>query len=449
MDYSVDDRAINRQGIRPEFNFGLASADEACTLVRRYPFRRSPVAILVLLVFDVVFLVPAVSTLLEAISMWQQPDELFSVVGALFISFWLLGWSMAPLLITAILVLLLCGREELRAGPGRVELLLGLPGLGITARYEAASIRNLRIETPQEKSGRSWRASHLVFDYGASSHAFGSEVAQAELELLGVQLEQATGLPLRRGDASARELEWVSPENPVATRESGPTRLQPDSPAKVASAAGNGVFSTSVLVLIAANLVPLAGAVFWDWNLGAVLALYWAESAIIGLFNVARMIVIGRWMALLAVPFFIGHFGGFMAVHFLFLYTIFIEGSVVGGQESGNLDGVVALFIGIWPALLALLLSHGYSFLRNFLGRAEFRGSSVQQQMSQPYSRIIFMHLVLILGGGLALVLGEPTPVLMLVIALKIALDVRAHRREHAKAASLPAAPSRDDGSVY
>jgi hypothetical protein len=440
---------MNRVGIRPEFSFGLARTGEAYTLRRRYPFRRSPVAILVLLVFDVVFLIPAISTLLEAISLWRQPDELFSVVAALFVSFWLLGWSMAPLLITAILVLLICGREELRAGPGRLELLLGLPGLGITLRYDAASVRNLRIETPQEKSGRSWRGSHLVFDYGAGSHAFGSDVAQQELDLLGGQLEQATGLPLRRGDASAGELEWVSQENTAANLDSVPPRLPQDPPEKAASAPGTGGLSTSVLVLIAANLVPLAGAVFWDWNLGAVLALYWAESAIIGLFNVARIIVVARWMALLAAPFFVGHFGGFMAVHFLFLYTIFIEGGVSAGQESGSLDGVVALFVGLWPALLALFLSHGYSFLGNFLGRAEFRGSSVQQQMSQPYSRIIFMHLVLILGGGLALVLGEPTPVLMLVIALKIALDVRAHRREHAKAASLPTAPSRDDGSVY
>ena len=47
--------------------------------------------------------------------------------------------------------------------------------------------------------------------------------------------------------------------------------------------------------------------------------------------------------------------------------------------------------------------------------------------MSEPYSRIVFMHLVLIFGGGLTLVLGESTLVLLLAIAVKIWIDVRAH----------------------
>ena len=51
--------------------------------------------------------------------------------------------------------------------------------------------------------------------------------------------------------------------------------------------------------------------------------------------------------------------------------------------------------------------------------------------MAEPYGRIIFMHLVLIFGGGVALILGEPTPVLLIVIALKIGFDVKAHLRQH------------------
>ena len=50
--------------------------------------------------------------------------------------------------------------------------------------------------------------------------------------------------------------------------------------------------------------------------------------------------------------------------------------------------------------------------------------------MSEPYERIAFMHLVLIFGGGLTLVLGEPTPVLLVVIALKIWFDVKAHLKQ-------------------
>ncbi len=42
------------------------------------------------------------------------------------------------------------------------------------------------------------------------------------------------------------------------------------------------------------------------------------------------------------------------------------------------------------------------------------------------------MHLVLIFGAGLVIFLGNPAPVLMLVIGLKIYFDVKAHLKQHA-----------------
>jgi hypothetical protein len=84
----------------------------------------------------------------------------------------------------------------------------------------------------------------------------------------------------------------------------------------------------------------------------------------------------------------------------------------------------------LWPALAVLFASHALSFFTNFLGRKEYRSRTIQTQMSEPYKRIIFMHMVLIFGGGLTLVLGESTPVLMLAIAVKIWVDVREHLKQ-------------------
>jgi hypothetical protein len=53
--------------------------------------------------------------------------------------------------------------------------------------------------------------------------------------------------------------------------------------------------------------------------------------------------------------------------------------------------------------------------------------------MSEPYSRIIFMHLVLIFGGGVTMILGETTPVLLIVIALKIYFDIKAHLKQRTR----------------
>ena len=44
------------------------------------------------------------------------------------------------------------------------------------------------------------------------------------------------------------------------------------------------------------------------------------------------------------------------------------------------------------------------------------------------------MHLVLIIGGGLSMILGQAAPVLVGVIALKVFFDVKAHIKEHASA---------------
>jgi hypothetical protein len=379
-------------------------------------------------VLDIVFLVPALTTFREAVVLWRQPGDLFNLVAALFISFWLLGWSIAPILLTSLLIVLLLGRESVRAGPGYFETSLGLPGVGLSMKYEPARMRNLRMEYPEKASGKSWRGPHLAFDYGANSGEFGSDLDERSLAPIRACIERATGVSLRAGAATEEELagEWETAQEtpPTPTGQSAVyDRIVRDEPV--------GLTSGSTLALIAANLIPLAGAAFMSWDLGAVLVLYWAESAIIGFYNLLKIAVIGRWMALLAGPFFLGHFGGFMAVHFLFLYMFFIKGPAAATTDPVGLGEVLQMFYNLWPALLALFLSHGYSFVNNFLQRGEYRARTVKDQMSEPYSRIIFMHLVIIFGGGLTLVLGEPTPVLLLVIGVKILFDVRAHLREH------------------
>jgi len=415
-----------RKGLRPGLKVGIDLPGDEAGLRRVMPFRRSWIAIAVIAIMDIIFLTPAVITFTQATEEWGRLDSLFDLVGAMFLSAWLLGWSIAPLIMTGILVLMLFGREVLKASPGEVEIFIGIPILGIGANYDVSKMRNLRIEHPPGKSGKSWRGSHFSFDYGANTVSFGSAIDGSELPALRHDIQAASGAEVRRGDALPGELQ--------EQRESSETAA-PDSPAAGAEASGNPVTlsSPSALILIVANLVPLAGAVFLDWSLSDVMVLYWAESAVIGFFNLCKIAVIGRWAALAAGPFFLGHFGGFMSVHFLFIYTLFVKG--LNGADGGgdDLADVAQLFIGLWPALVALFASHAFSFFQNFLGRREFRRRSLRNQMSEPYSRIIFMHLVLIFGGGLTMILGEPAPVLLIVIALKIYFDVKAHIRERVK----------------
>jgi hypothetical protein len=54
--------------------------------------------------------------------------------------------------------------------------------------------------------------------------------------------------------------------------------------------------------------------------------------------------------------------------------------------------------------------------------------------MSQPYSRVVVLHLTIIGGAFLVASLGTPLALLVLLILLKTAVDLRAHLREHRKA---------------
>jgi len=262
------------------------------------------------------------------------------------------------------------------------------------------------------------------FDDGANTVAVGPASSGDEIPESRRQLKAATGQDIRHGDALPSEIKTKWEQDEIPTPESPPTT-------SLVSSEPLTLTSPSALLLIFANLIPVAGSVFLGWNLGDVMVLYWAESAIIGFFNVCKLTVISRWMVLLVGPFFVGHFGGFMAIHFLFLYTIFVkpQSGMVAGDDLAD---VAQLFVTLWPALAALFISHAFSFYKNFLGRKEYRGRTVNQQMTEPYSRIIFMHMVLIFGGGLTMVLGNPAPVLLLVIGLKIYFDVKAHLKQHA-----------------
>ncbi len=411
-----------RKGIKPGFRIGfdLPGGQEGFRQV--FPFRRSWIAIAVLVLVDVVFFIPAIGTFTRALTHWTSFDTLFDLVIAIFLSAWLLGWMIVPLLITFILVMMLAGREVIRIRKDTFEILFGVPGIGVTAIYNVKKMRNLRVEHPVGKSGTSWRGSHFVFDYGANPVAVGSAVDHYPLDELKNQIQMVNGSFVRRGEARADEItsHWVQEVS------APPEHLS----AEAAEIEPVNLSSLSSLALIVANLVPVAGTLFLDWNLSDVMVLYWAESAVIGFFNLCKIVVIDRWMSLLAAPFFLGHFGGFMAVHFLFIYTIFVVGFKDGMVTTGDLGNVGAVFFLLWPAIAALFVSHAFSFFKNFLGRREFLGRSIRQQMSEPYSRIIFMHLVIIFGGGLAMFLQEPAPVILLVIGLKIYFDLKAHLKE-------------------
>lgn len=390
------------------------------------PFKKFWFVISVIMIIDIVFLIPAIGAFNEASHSWANLESLMDLTFAIFSSVWLLGWSIAPFLMSIVIVFMLFGREVIRAGKGWVEIGIGLPGIILFVSYDPVKINNLRLVTPEEKSGTSWRGRHISFNHNGDQIDFGSSINEEQLSTIKSKLQQITGEDFhiqKTSPAAAKHEQDIEPQpkTPLKT-------VSPETPNK--KPAPKSLYSFSVLLLILVNLIPIAGFWLWGWHLSDVMVLYWAESAVIGFFNICKIALINKWLVLLTGPFFLGHFSAFMAVHFLFIYNLFIQG--FDSTEAGdNLLEVAQTFTALWPALLGLFLSHAFSFFRNFVGDKEYLGRSVKKQMMEPYNRIMFMHLVLIFGGGLAMFLGDSGPVIILVIMLKIVMDVRAHLNQH------------------
>ena len=202
----------------------------------------------------------------------------------------------------------------------------------------------------------------------------------------------------------------------------------------------------SVVSLLLANLFPLYGVLFLGWEVFLVILIFWLENVIIGAFNVLRMLVAAprdgaSWAAkAFMVPFFCVHYGGFCAGHGVFVVGFFgglarFEGTfrsledVFGFVRSSGLE---------W-AVLGLALSHGVSFVMNYLRKGEYRNANLDELMFQPYGRIVILHLTIILGGFAAMALRSPVWALVLLIGLKVMVDLRAHLKERERLGRPPA----------
>ena len=190
--------------------------------------------------------------------------------------------------------------------------------------------------------------------------------------------------------------------------------------------------SPTSVALILANLVPLVGVLFFDWSLFTVMFCFWLESAVIGVLNILKLVIVANILSIIMVPFFIVHYGAFMSGHLVFIFALFSPDEMSFSGFLPPPDLLIPHIMNVWPAFLGVSLSHGISFFYNFIGKKEFRHSTPEKQMMAPYGRIILMHVTIIFGGWLILALGAPILALVLLIVLKVASDVRAHEKEHA-----------------
>jgi len=190
-------------------------------------------------------------------------------------------------------------------------------------------------------------------------------------------------------------------------------------------------WTPAVLALLAFNLIPIFGVVQLGWDAGTIVLLYWLENVVIGVLNLPRLFMsrrddsltdrISTGGAIYLCVFFSVHYGMFCLGHYLFL------------ADSFNLPplGDSLLQTGILISLAGLAISHMISLVVNFFGKQEYLKRSANLQMFMPYTRIIILHVVVLIGGIGAQATGNGWPLLLLLVVIKTAVDLAAHVAEH------------------
>lgn len=182
------------------------------------------------------------------------------------------------------------------------------------------------------------------------------------------------------------------------------------------------------LVIVLANLVPVFGVFFFDWEVFTILFLFWLENVIVGVFNVLKMrrmpaeVKFGANAPRAEIPFFILHYGFFMLGHGIFVFAMFLKPDSPGDFFAAMAGRWLTLLV----AFVSLIVEHGYAYYYDFLRSGEYKKPSKFPQFMKPYGRLVVLHVTIIFGGIGVQELGSPRPALLILIALKTLFDIGA-----------------------
>lgn len=184
---------------------------------------------------------------------------------------------------------------------------------------------------------------------------------------------------------------------------------------------------------LAVDFLPILAIFLFGWGATPLVALYWLENLVIGVFAAARILGSGLAMmkrgnnegagAFFLAPFFCVHYGGFCWGHGVFLATFAMP--EMGFPDPRLLIGW-ALSSGphiVW-FLAAIIAANLAVFLIDFIGRGEINRVNPADEMGAPYGRIFTLHIAIILGAAFAFGAGDPLMGVLLLILIRVAFGM-------------------------
>lgn len=199
----------------------------------------------------------------------------------------------------------------------------------------------------------------------------------------------------------------------------------------------SGTIWLSTAGVLAANLVPLFGAVHFGWSLPGILVMYWIETGVIGPINALKIIKAMRltlsngegnitresggssWVVAL----------GWLAIYeffWLFLGVLVLQiasgGFYLGASRTGWTGA--PLDVVAWGTA-GLIGSQLVSFYLDYVHGQRYRTVSSLQLLRDPFVRIFVLFGAITLGGVGIAIFGAPIGFLVALVIVKTMLEVR------------------------
>ncbi len=215
----------------------------------------------------------------------------------------------------------------------------------------------------------------------------------------------------------------------------------------------------SALLLILLNLVTIFGAIVLNWSLFQIVLSYWAETAIIGFFNLLKMWKAEGKLALenstgpldpppiptkpslfrsnppffrmFLIVFFCMHFGGFLLGHLIFTFIVF-NGELVPEGVNHSVDYTLII------SIICFIIIHGYSYKKNYIQKEEYKRIHARKLLLAPYGRIFLAHFFIMVSAIIISIFATSNQyifqsTIILLVFLKIFIDTNAHLKEREK----------------
>lgn len=203
----------------------------------------------------------------------------------------------------------------------------------------------------------------------------------------------------------------------------------------------------SNITLIIANIIPIIGVIYWNWDIFPVVYIYFLETIVICLFGFFK-IILAQGIDYTIEQGFISHI--LLSQFFPRLHSGSSKGSVLISYFICIIFYIGLLFLlclivltpsdfakswepSYFIALISLLISHSISFWQNYIKNQEYVYAVPYTQMTQPFDRVMVMILVFSITAFTIYRIEVSVLTILSLIIVKIIFDIIYHYQEHAR----------------